>query len=138
MSKNFSQYPTEHVLNLNEFEIGWIAGLLEGEGTFVVSFDPRRKGTYNVKIQVEMTDKDTIEKLNSIYPGRVWESNYPSKYKRFPNAKPSWRWAISSKDKTKELATIIYPHMSSRRKEQLDRVLEHSEYKRNLIEETTY
>lgn len=114
---------------MQPFDLGWLVGILEGEGAFVVSYDPRRKGTYNVKIQVEMTDKDMIDRIQMLYPGRVWESNYPSKLKAFPNAKPSWRWAISRKDQTKELATLIYPYMSDRRKIQLDKVLIHSEYK---------
>lgn len=115
---------------MTEFELGWIVGLLEGEGTFIVSEDKRRPGTYSVKYQVEMTDKDSIDKLQSLYPGKVFESNYPSKYRRVPNAKPSWRWSLASKDKTKELGELIYPYMSERRKSQLDKCLFHSEYKR--------
>ena len=115
--------------SITAFDLGWLVGILEGEGAFVVSYDKRRKGTYNSKIQVEMTDKDMIDRINNLFPGRVWESNYPSKYKSFPNAKPSWRWAISSKDKTKALAELIYPFMSDRRKLQLDLVIKHSEYK---------
>lgn len=115
---------------MTEFELGWVIGLIEGEGAFVASQDKRRPTTYSVKIQVEMTDKDMIYRLNELVPGRVWESNYPSRAKRFPNAKPSWRWAISDKQRVKQLIEITYPYMSIRRKEQMDKLLPHCEYKR--------
>lgn len=116
---------------MNDFDLGWLVGILEGEGAFVASPDKRRPSTVAVKIQVEMTDKDMIERLHSLLPhGRVWESNYPSKRKAFPNAKDSWRWAISRKDTVKELTTLIYPHMSTRRQAQLDKVLLYCSYKK--------
>lgn len=114
---------------MNDFDLGWLVGILEGEGAFVASVDKRRPTTVNVKIQVEMTDKDMIDRIQFLLPhGRVWESNYPSKKLAFPNAKDSWRWCISRKDTVKELISIIYPHMSVRRKVQLDKLLEHCTY----------
>lgn len=113
---------------MNEFDFGWLVGILEGEGTFVCSQDKRRPHTYTVKIQVEMTDKDSIDRINQLVPGKVWESVYPSRTKIFKNVKRSWRWAISRKDQCKELAEKVYPYMSQRRKEQIEKCLPHCEY----------
>jgi len=44
---------------LSDFELGWLVGLLEGEGHF---------GLYSSQvIEVNMTDEDTIYKVVSIY-----------------------------------------------------------------------
>ena len=112
-------------------QLGWAIGILEGEGCFGTYEDKRRPDTWSVKIQMESTDSDVVERLNQIVPGRIWESNYPSKKKAFPNAKDSWRWAISDKESVKQLCELIRPHMSNRRKDQIDNVLSHCEYKRN-------
>jgi hypothetical protein len=116
---------------LTEFDLGWVVGILEGEGCFGTYEDKRRPSTFTVKIQMESTDYDVVIRLNSLIPGRIWESNYPSKQKAFPNAKPSWRWAISNKAKVKSLCKLIYPYMSKRRTQQIDKVLLNCEYKRN-------
>lgn len=115
--------------SLTPFDIGWIVGILEGEGCFGAYPDNRRPTTFSVKIQMESTDYDVVLKLNSLIPGRVWESNYPSKTKNFPNAKNSWRWAVSDKNSVKAVIELIYPHMSLRRQEQLTKVLSHCNYK---------
>lgn len=44
---------------LSDFELGWLVGILEGEGSF---------GLHNSQvIEVNMTDEDTIYKVASIY-----------------------------------------------------------------------
>lgn len=117
-------------INLIDLDLGWVVGILEGEGAFVVSSDKRRPTTKNVKIQVESTDKFVIDKLYSLLGGRIWESNYPAKYRAFPNAKPSWRWCVSSKQECRVLAELIISHMSPRRQEQLNLILSNSNYVR--------
>ena len=111
--------------SLDDLTKGWIIGIIEGEGCFGLYEDKRSPGTFSLKIQVESTDKDVIEKLQQHLGGRVWESNYPSKFKAFPNAKPSWRWGISSKKKAKPVLELIYPFLSIRRKEQAKKLMDH-------------
>lgn len=113
---------------MTPFELGWVIGLIEGEGCFVKSEDKRRPGTFTVKIQVEMTDKDVIDKLNKLIPGNVVLCNYPSRRKKFPDAKDSWRWTISTKQQVKELGEQLLPHLSARRQERLKEVLEKCVY----------
>ena len=115
---------------LQGFELGWAVAILEGEGCFGIYWDKRRPDTCSVKIQMESTDYDVVIKLDGLVPGRVWESNYPSKTKAFPNAKPSWRWAISDKKKVKELCELIYPFMSERRKSKIDEILKNCYYRK--------
>ncbi len=45
--------------NLSDFELGWLVGILEGEGHF---------GFYTSQVvEVNMTDEDTLYKIASIY-----------------------------------------------------------------------
>jgi len=119
-------------IKLNDLSLGWVCGLIEGEGSFNVYEDKRRSGTFNCKIQVESTDFDVIETLQDALGGRIWESNYPSKYKAFPNAKPSWRWAVSSKKECESICNLIYPYMSKRRQEQINKLKPYLKYKRKF------
>ena len=117
---------------IDPFSLGWVVGILEGEGCFGAYVDKRRSDAWTVKVQMESTDQDVVLRLNSIIPGRIWESNYPSKTKSFPNAKDSWRWAVSDKTSVKDLCVMVRPYMSIRRQEQIDKVLSHCEYKRKI------
>ena len=117
-------------VNINDFDKGWLVGLIEGEGCFVLSEDKRRPGTYTVKIQVESTDHDVIFRLEKLLNGNVIESNYPSKFKAFPNAKDSWRWTVSTKKQVAHVISLVYEHLSIRRKQQADRLIPYLVYKR--------
>lgn len=111
--------------SFDELTKGWIVGIIEGEGCFGLYQDKRRPNTYSIKIQVESTDQDVIDKLHRHLGGRVWESNYPAKYRAFPNAKPSWRWNVSSKKECKLVLDIIYEYLSIRRKAQAIKLIEY-------------
>jgi hypothetical protein len=92
----------------------WAAGLIEGEGCFILSKD-KRSNHHKVAIQVEMTDKDTLDNLQKILGGTIIESNYPSKFKRFPNAKPSWRWYVHKQQEVFSVLIEIMPFLKTRR-----------------------
>ncbi|MGC5284767.1 LAGLIDADG family homing endonuclease [Micromonospora sp. DT231] len=88
--------------------LAWIAGLIEGEGTFV----RRRSGGGIVRIQ--MTDLDVIEKLAEHLPftPRMW-SYTPS----VDHHKPSWILGIQRRDDLFWLVQKIHPLLSERRRE---------------------
>lgn len=115
---------------MTDFDIGWLVGIIEGEGCFVLSQDKRRPNLYNVKVQVESTDYDVILKLHNLVGGNILESNYPSKFKHFPNAKNSWRWTVSTKIKVKEIIELVFPYLSVRRKQQASKLIPYLVYKR--------
>lgn len=106
---------------LTDVEIAWFAGLLEGEGSFGYYPDKRCPSTGKVIIQFESTDKDIIEKVHSLFGGRYWDSDYPSKPSHY---KKSWRWAVTSKKEVREIIKMVYPYLGNRRKTKCDEVLE--------------
>jgi len=109
-------------------QISWSAGLIEGEGTFILSKD-KRSNSYKTAIQVEMTDKDTLEQLQFFLGGTVIESNYPSKYKKFPNAKPSWRWYVHKQKEVFDILLKILPFLKARRLQRAKELFDYLEPK---------
>ena len=112
----------------NPEKIAWAAGLIEGEGCFVFSKD-KRSNHHKTAIQVEMTDQDTILELQTILGGRVYESNYPAKYRAFPNAKLSWRLLISKQTEVFNALIKIMPHLKARRLEKAKELFNYLEPK---------
>jgi hypothetical protein len=92
----------------------WAAALIEGEGCFVISKD-KRSNYVSCKIQLEMTDKDVIDRLHGIIGGRVHENNAPSKKAKFPNAKDSWRLVLTKQEDVFNALLRIMPFLGQRR-----------------------
>jgi hypothetical protein len=98
---------------MSEVWIAWVAGLLEGEGTFV------RRGDKKLAISVHMTDRDIIERLQFVTGvGRVRACK-----KQREHHKPSWRWTVASSKRAKELAMLVYPWLGKRRREKIDNIV---------------
>lgn len=106
----------------------WAAALIEGEGTFILSKD-KRSNYHKTAIQVEMTDLDTLEQLQSFLGGTIIKSNYPSKFKKFPNAKPSWRWYIHKQKEVFDTLLSIMPYLKARRLEKAQELFTYLEPK---------
>jgi hypothetical protein len=51
---------------ITELDIAWLAGLLDGEGSFVLFKDKRANRGINTHVTVNMTDKDTVEEAGAI------------------------------------------------------------------------
>jgi hypothetical protein len=96
---------------LSDFELGWVVGIIEGEGTIHIDNHQRSRGV----IAVNMTDADTVYKLEAVTGiGRVY-GPYTQKQ---ANCKPYWRWAVSSYSELQMLLSAVKQHLGSRRSEQ--------------------
>lgn len=102
---------------MTDEELAWVAGLLEGEGCFGVTWG--KAGDFG-RIRVEMvsTDYDVLGKLQDLAGGRI---NGPYGHKVF--AKPQWRWRLNTKDEVNALIERLLPHMGSRRTEKIEELL---------------
>src|SRR5438093_8334018 len=87
-------------------QIAWIAGLLEGEGHFGLSYNEKYP-----TIKVGVTDLDTIEKARDI----MSPSTNIICERRQNNWKPFYKFGLHS-TKAVEWMMTIYPLMSIRRK----------------------
>lgn len=53
-------------------EVYWLAGLLEGEGSFGLHMDNRFGRSYNPVMDLGMTDRDVIERAQALVGGNIY------------------------------------------------------------------
>lgn len=102
----------------SDAELAWLAGLLEGEGSFLVARCHVGGKVYPYpKIVVGMTDCDVVERAAQLLGGN---SVYPLPKK--PNRKQAWRAQVTGW-KAAELMRDLYPWMGQRRKLAISTIL---------------
>lgn len=106
------------VLAMDDQSVGWLAGLLEGEGCFGVSWgDEGAAG--RIRIEMVSTDLDVLERARKLTgAGHV---NGPYAHRVF--AKPQWRWRVSAQPDVHALVRLLRPLMLSRRRAKIDELL---------------
>lgn len=92
---------------MTETEKAWLAGLFDGEGC-VWSRWPKRM---NVITEIKMCHRSTIERVNSLFPGRVAIGHLSGW-----SVKPQWRWTLDTKG-TKQFLLEIMPYLVTKKKE---------------------
>lgn len=112
---------------MTQLEIGWVAGIIEGEGSFAVrsKTNPTTGNTSRSgQIQVAMTDPDILRRLAEVTG--VGHVNGP--YVR-PTDKAHWKplyhWTVSRKSDLARILLAIYPLLGERRKQRVAAVLAH-------------
>ena len=106
------------VPKLSEFDLGWVVGIVEGEGGIGLYSKGKRDGKLP-RIAVGMTDQDTIRRLHAV----VGAGYVLGPYQTTPDRKPYWRWAVENRDDVMDLLHEMRPHLSVRRQAQVDAVL---------------
>lgn len=100
---------------MSEVEAAWLAGLLEGEGCFVLKSG--RQNGY-AAIRCSMTDLDVIERITEVTGvGCVSEQKVPA------GGKPAWTWVVSRRSVVASICRRIRPHMGVRRSEKIGRIM---------------
>jgi hypothetical protein len=86
-------------------EVAWLAGILEGEGSFI--------STGYCSIQVTMTDRDISARIVEVTGvGRVHERR-PQK----SNHRPSQLWTVAQHEQIRQLLGAVLPWLGERRSE---------------------
>jgi hypothetical protein len=91
----------------------WLAGLLEGEGSFIAG---PPSAPHSPRISVEMTDLDVIEKVASAF------GTSPIHQKKRGNFKPTFSARLRGA-RAVALMEELRPLMSKRRQEQIDKAV---------------
>lgn len=103
--------------NWNRGNIMWLAGYLEGEGSF------RHKKNGCSDIIAASTDLDVLDKVKEIAGcGRIYFLK-GKQNKKGDNYKPQWQWTCYRKYETYALLATIYSFMGGRRKEKIKECL---------------
>lgn len=105
---------------MSEIEIAWVAGLLEGEGSFVLTKESGRK-RQTLTVRCSMTDLDVINRLAGVVDGgavnqdgyRNGATRTAERYKRI------YTWQMSRRTEVVELINLLYPYMGLRRQAQM-------------------
>lgn len=104
---------------LTTLDIAWLAGLLEGEGTFYVRKRTCGDKQYkNIGIQVMMTDKEPIERVAALLGGSVSVQAKPT-----VTGKSIYRTGLHSWRSAGWMMTL-YPLLSPRRQQQVRQCLD--------------
>lgn len=110
-----------------ETELHWLAGLLEGEGTFDLVSEPKTHGTNPKKrgrIQFASSDEDVVERVAELfgvaYHPKGGKLAYPGSY---TGRKQMWTAHVRG-DRAVALMQELYLLMGDRRRQQINHVLE--------------
>lgn len=99
---------------LGQAEIGWIAGIYEGEGSCTL------KGKRSLTIEIQMTDHDVLERLHALLGIGVLKN--PIQRHVYKNSKPVTRFWITSSDAVSFLE-LVMPWLGRRRKERAEEAI---------------
>lgn len=97
-------------------DIAWLAGLLEGEGCFLL----RKSGGYkgSISIALQMTDRDTVEKAATLMGGKLYGPHGPYGKGKLP----TWQVFVFGEAAASWMMTL-YSFMSTRRQEKIKELL---------------
>ena len=108
-------------------DVYWLAGILEGEGCFIAtSYPEHRKGVFTgypvrqVRISVEMCDRDIIERIKNITGTTAKVTLRNSRPNR--NHRPRYTIHLSG-TRAAQWAYTIYPLMGDRRKVAIQKLI---------------
>ena len=102
---------------MKDRELGWLAGLLEGEGCFCLMVN-KTNGRRYIKISLDMTDEDTVKRASE-YAG-VGTLGGP--YSRGSN-KSVWIWQVQKQADAAALMMMLFPLMGQRRQDKISELL---------------
>lgn len=103
--------PRRTDVRMSPMDIGWLAGIIEGEGSFDVPAKPN--ATTAARIVVTMTDKDIIDRLYEITGTGTIQHIDMSKLD--PKFKPQFRWCVSARADVVRVLLAILPLLGERR-----------------------
>lgn len=103
---------------MNDFEIGYVAGIIDGEG--YIGIKKTKTGNLDVSMKVTSTDEDIIDKMIAFTGVGTKNGPYePTETKK----KPYWGWHIQKMRDIQFVLTLVRTVMSQRRQERIEEVL---------------
>jgi hypothetical protein len=94
---------------MTEGEIAWVAGIIEGEGSFIRA----GKNANAVTVKVAMKDEDVIKRLQTVTQmGSVCYDKYGM-----------WTWQVARRDESPVLIELVRPWMGVRRTAKINDVM---------------
>jgi hypothetical protein len=103
-------------------ELYWLAGLIEGEGSFTFTNTPHGYP----RVKVKMTDEDVVRRCQTV--SGVGKVSGPHSN---GDLKPSWTWVVQRHSHAAGLMMTLYTLMGERRQEKIRECLQRWEAEDN-------
>lgn len=88
----------------SQVDIGWIAGIIDGEGSITFS----RHGKWRrPALSVSSTDVEIIQRLKELLGGGYWKAKVERKNR--PKYKPQWVWKLNGSKQVLKVLELIEP-----------------------------
>jgi hypothetical protein len=97
-------------------ELAWLAGLLEGEGSFFLA--KKSNGFAYPRVSLNMTDEDIIQRVASMLERRYWP------FPRKPPRKTQYALQLEGRPAIKLMEDIL-PFMGIRRSAKIQELIQH-------------
>jgi hypothetical protein len=101
-----------------DLELGWLAGIVEGEGTFTMN--RYASGQRSPRVAVKMCDEDVVRRVHVVagcgkvrFVGRAQEHH-----------KDAWIWLLQRKAECQAFGELMFPLMGERRQVQIRRMID--------------
>lgn len=94
---------------MTDVEAAWLAGLIDGEGCIWGRW-PKKK---NVIVEISMTHKPTLERVQQLFPGRFAKKIIG---RGSLSLKPQWCWRTDTNG-TRTLLRALLPYLVTKRRE---------------------
>ena len=107
---------------MNAFELGWIVGFLEGEGSFACQKESKKKRGRTLCISANQVQKEPLERLVR-YSGIGGVYGPYGPYDLSGKHSAQWKWRVHQVKLATELMQLLRPHMSPRRQVQIDEAM---------------
>jgi hypothetical protein len=105
---------------MTDKEVGWVAGFIEGEGSFQVQ---RIKGRCYPRITAWQVDREPIDRLQNLLGGKICKVNRSVTMRKDGyNRQDIYYWELRSKAAV-DLLNRISPLLSTRRNEQASKMM---------------
>lgn len=93
--------------------INWVAGILEGEGCFMIGKSGR------LTVNLTMTDLDVVEKFHKIVGfGNIYKEALRD------NRKQAYTWRVGNRREVRAFIEILQPYMGERRSSKIQNMLD--------------
>jgi len=116
---------------MTDFELGWLVGLLEGEGCFGLTGYRSGENKTTPIIQLAMTDLDVVRRAAAILGGGQKEPRVQLAAGQMAGTdgpiarKTVYRWRVAGK-RAIEVMRLVLPHMGERRSARIREIFDRS------------
>ena len=107
-------------IKLSDFDLGWLVGILEGEGCFTADRHDAKYETRYLRITLAMTDEDVMKRAATLLGARVMG---PYSHPVNRPGKPIYRLVLVAR-KAEVWMRKLLPHMGERRAGKIRELLE--------------